>query len=54
MAAIPEKLVQGIFSDIVAASGEQIDPTNEAAMYEEFRTQKAMDSLEEELLRLTQ
>ncbi|WP_413113737.1 hypothetical protein [Thaumasiovibrio sp. DFM-14] len=54
MAAIPEELVKGIFSDIVTASGEVIDPTNEAAMYEEFRTQKALDSLEEELLRLTQ
>ncbi|MCL2916291.1 hypothetical protein L2725_21380 [Shewanella corallii] len=40
------------FDNLVQASGRQLDPTSEAALYEEFRAQKAMESLEAELEKL--
>ena len=54
MAVIDESLVANIFEDVVAQAGMPIDPQDEAAMYEEFRTQKAMTELEQELERLMQ
>ena len=54
MAVIDESLVASLFDDVVKQAGVPIDPQDEAAMYEEFRTQKAMSELEQELERLMQ
>lgn len=37
------------FDDLVEGSGRQLDPQSKAALYEEFRAQKAMKELEKEL-----
>ncbi len=40
---------QEAFDGLVAGSGRQLDPQSKAALYEEFRAQKAMKELEKEL-----
>ncbi len=37
------------FEDLVKGSERQLDPTSKAALYEEFKAQKAMKELEQEL-----
>ncbi|RYV02385.1 hypothetical protein SOPP22_10045 [Shewanella sp. OPT22] len=37
------------FDDLLEKSGKRLDPTSKAALYEEFKTQKAMKELEQEL-----
>ncbi|PFG10349.1 MULTISPECIES: hypothetical protein [unclassified Marinobacter] len=40
---------ENTFDDLVEGSGRQLDPQSKAALYEEFRAQKAMKDLEKEL-----
>ncbi|WP_226661463.1 hypothetical protein [Microbulbifer aggregans] len=46
----PEKTKE-IFDNILADSGRQLDPKDEAVLYEEFRAHKAQEELEKELSR---
>lgn len=41
-----------VFEEIVEGSNRHLDPTSREALYEEFRTQKALESLEQELEQL--
>lgn len=41
-----------VFDTVVEGSNRQLDPTSREALYEEFRTQKALESLERELEQL--
>ena len=41
-----------VFEEIVEGSKRHLDPTSREALYEEFRTQKALESLEQELQQL--
>ncbi|MFA0087191.1 hypothetical protein BCU70_02230 [Vibrio sp. 10N.286.49.C2] len=54
MAVLDSATLATYFDDLVASTGAQIDPNDQEAMYEEFKTQKAMNDLESELKRLTQ
>lgn len=40
---------QETFSNLVDQSGKRLDPNSREALYEEFKTQKAMKELEKEL-----
>ncbi|MCQ3829674.1 hypothetical protein HXX02_09465 [Microbulbifer elongatus] len=46
----PEK-TKAVFENILADSGRQLDPQDEAVLYEEFRAAKAQQELEKELSR---
>ncbi|USD61361.1 LPP20 family lipoprotein [Vibrio sp. SCSIO 43140] len=54
MAAIDNRVLESYFNDMVSMSGTNIDPDDKTAMYQEFKTQKAVSDLEGELKRLTQ
>ena len=40
------------FSNLIEQSGKRLDPSSRAALYEEFKTQKAVKELEQELEKL--
>ena len=41
------------FSNLIEQSGKRLDPSSRAALYEEFKTQKAVKELEQELEKLS-
>jgi len=48
-ALVVKKDTKETFDTLVEESNRELDPQSKAALYEEFRTQKAMDELEKEL-----
>lgn len=48
-ALVVKKDTRETFDTLVEESSRDLDPQSKAALYEEFRTQKAMDELEKEL-----
>lgn len=54
MAAIANDTLEAYFDDMLKMSGAQINPEDKTAMYQEFKTQKAVSDLEGELTKLTQ
>lgn len=52
LVTLSEKKNELLFDQLVNKSGNKIDPTSKAALYEEFRAKKASQELEQELKKL--